>query len=161
MIGFIMKGIDLKNSNLTRNPRIWLEYLCWCIQYQMSVHKPYYPGWVRGLVLKYYPHANERWSIHWNMVRIWQQVNPDWQITPNRTPLPWYIGTAAFGPFIIPWEAVQRWFRSHTGGRSHRCEFTDKSNGVLYGGQDGGYMERYFEQFIANISADDSTDNYN
>jgi|SRR6185369_1971960 len=156
MIAFILEGIDFKNPRLTRSTRIWFQYFCWCIRHYMMFHHPDYPGWIRGLVYKYYPHAHQRWSVTWNMVRLWQHINPDFKLMPEITPFPWWIGMAALGPLRTPWTAVSRWFGRHTGGRSHRCEFTDRTHGALYGGQDGGFMNHYFEQFIANISAEDA-----
>lgn len=66
-----------------------------------------------------------------------------------------------FVPILNP--ALQRlksWFRHHTGGRSHRCEFTDKNHGALYGHSEGAFMDRYFEKFIQNISRDLEVQDY-
>jgi hypothetical protein len=84
------------------------------------------------------------------MAREWEARG----LTDYPRPLPRYIGAAAIGPFIRPWNWVARFFRRFTGGRSHRCEFTDREKGALYGGKEGAFMNRYFEQFLANISRD-------
>ncbi len=46
---------------------------------------------------------------------------------------------------------VCRWFRDRTGGRSHRCEFTDREHGALYGFNEGAFMDKLFDQFLKNI----------
>ena len=73
---------------------------------------------------------------------------------PELQPLPWYVGEVAMGPFYPLWKQMRAIVRKGRGGRSHRCEFTDKERGALYGGKDGGFMNEYFEQFIQNISRD-------
>lgn len=47
---------------------------------------------------------------------------------------------------------LQGFFRARTGGRTHRCEFTDKIEGALHGGKKGAFMDAYFEKFLENIS---------
>jgi hypothetical protein len=89
----------------------------------------------------------------WGTYNHWLALG--WKPKKDFTPLPWPICTSAFGPFVEPWDKVQGWFRKHTGDRTHRCEFTDKKRGALYGGKDGGFMEKYFEKFIENISEDE------
>lgn len=148
----ILKGIDFRNPRLTRSWRIWLEYLCWSVQFWMSYHKPYLPLRLRAFIFRHT--APERHHLSWRMVEHWKQVNPDY-VHPYK-PLPWPIMPSAFGPFVGPWDRVTRWFRRHTGDRSHRCEFTDKTRGALYGGQEGGYMNKLFEQFLHNIETEEN-----
>ena len=109
----------------TKNPIIWLRYLCWCVQNWMSRHTPYYPLRLRIWLHRLYPDTIKSY--------------------------PWYIGADCQGPFVGPWHQVSWFFRSFTGGRSHRCEFTDKKHGVLYGHNEGAFMDQYFE----NISISD------
>jgi hypothetical protein len=134
---------------MTKSPLIWFQYLCWCIQNWMSKHIPYYPVWLRKWLFKVTPDAHERWHLSQRVVAFWQKNNPGY-IHPVK-PLPWYIGEAGLGPLIIPWKRVQRFFRGFTGGRSHRCEFTDPYRGALYGHNEGAFMDKLFEQFIKNI----------
>lgn len=151
MIKFILKGVDFTDKRLTRKPSVWLEYLCWCISNQMSTHKPYLPDWLRMFICKRV--APSRFLATWNTIKGWQSIDPTFDVSKSKfRPLPWYIGVAAIGPFVPVWDRVTRIFRNRTGGRSHRCEFTDKTNGALYGGQEGGYMNRMFDRFIEDIS---------
>lgn len=155
MIRWVLRGVDFHDPNLTRSPRIWRQYLFWCIHFGMSYGwQPIYPEVFRRWILRHYPHARDRWSITWSTIDIWKQINPEWRTPITRKPLPWWIGTAAIGPFVRPWRRVERFFGNHTGGRSHRCEFTDKQSGALYGQNNGAYMNALFGQFIENISDD-------
>lgn len=52
------------------------------------------------------------------------------------------------------WRRVQRLFRQHTGGRSHRCEFTDRQKGALYGHNYGAFMDDYFNKFVDSLPDD-------
>ena len=141
-------------QQLTRDRKMWREYLCWCIGNWMDMHRPIYPLWLRHRLLNLYP--LERHGTSWRMFRHWQEIQPDNTTLHLLRPLPWYIGTYALGPFVRPWKAIARWFHRRRGGRSHRCEFTDSSRGALYGGQEGGFMEELFVQFLRNIEADDA-----
>jgi hypothetical protein len=133
----------------TKNPVIWFQYGCWQVQFWMMFHKPYYPLWFRMWLLDRYP--EERRSLTWRTIEMWKRANPKWQ--PTHLPLPWYIGDHAFGPFLGPWNRLQNLVRKGTGGRSHRCEFTDPESGALYGRNKGAFMDDYFDQLIANIDA--------
>ncbi len=136
--------------SMTKNLRIHLEYLCWRIQFWMSGHKPYYPLWLRMFLLSRFPET--RHFMDWITYNNWLRTG--WQPKPEYRPLPWFVGEAAIGPLVKPWSRVGHFFRAHTGGRSHRCEFTDRRRGALYGGQDGAFMNKLFDQFIENISGD-------
>ena len=138
-------------KKLSRNPKIWLEYLCWCIGNWMDTHKPYYPRRLRRWLHGRY--APERFGTTQFQYRFWLSLGHDTDRIYQYRPLPWYVGPHAIGPFIPVWNAVARWFHHHRGGRSHRCEFTDFQKGALYGGQMGAFMDRLFEQFMKNIGA--------
>jgi hypothetical protein len=138
----------METNRKTLSPVIWFQYFCWNVQFWMNTHKPYYPLRLRIWLLNGYD--ERRHQITRQMVRVWENLGR----TEYPEPLPWYIGTAALGPFVGPWSKAARFFRRLTGGRSHRCEFTDPEQGALYGGKEGAFMDRYFEQFIANISRD-------
>ena len=73
-------------------------------------------------------------------------------------PIPWPIGEAALGPFVRPWWRVADFIRRGTGGRSHRCEFTDPQRGALYGHQHGAFMDAYFDALLDNIKRDEAAD---
>lgn len=133
----------------TRNPRIWFQYGCWWVQFWMMFHKPYYPLWLRMWLLNRFP--EERRSLTRRTIEGWKHINPKYE--PKYPPLPWFVGDYAFGPFIGPWNRAQRLLRKGTGGRSHRCEFTDPESGALYGHNEGAFMDAYFDQLIANIDA--------
>jgi hypothetical protein len=123
-------GIRFRDPRLIRDYRIWLQYLCWCIQSWMSSHKPILPMFLR----------------------VWAyRLGAD--VSEIAKPLPWPLGEAAMGPFLAPWNRVERFFRDRTGGRSHRCEFTDREAGALYGGQQGPFMNKLFEQLLENIGS--------
>jgi hypothetical protein len=64
------------------------------------------------------------------------------------------FGFPIYHPPLInkPWRTVKFFLRSHTGGRSHRCEFTDPKKGALYGYDNGAFMDLYFDEFIRRIS---------
>lgn len=134
----------------TRNPAIWFAYWCWCVQFWMACHTPYWPMPVRHWAYRRY--GENRYGLTWRQIAQWRRVRPDWQ--PTAFPLPWWLGAYALGPFQFPWRRVQRWFRDRTGGRSHRCEFTDREHGALYGHREGPFMDAFFEQLIANVSVD-------
>lgn len=149
---FFLTGIHFDNPRLTRDWRIWLQYLCWCIKHWMMFHKPYLPMFVRGWAYRHY--GNERFHQSWRM-REWWRDGLGADVSKIAKPLPWPLCETAEGPFVRPWSRVERFFSNHTGGRSHRCEFTDREMGALYGGQQGAFMDRFFEQFIGNISNSD------
>lgn len=119
----------------TRNPLIWLQYLCWNIQWWMECHKPYMPSWWKKRVILHYAYTDKHGQRRVAM-------------TPR-------VNALLRGPFVPPWNWIARQIRRGTGGRSHRCEFTDKRHGALYGHHEGAFMNRYFEAFIVNISDDD------
>jgi hypothetical protein len=144
------KDVGMKRRK-TRNPLIWFQYGCWRVCTWMMFHRPYYP--LRLRIWLSYRYPEERWSLTWAMIDQWRRVRPDY--TPRHLPLPWYIGANAIGPFVGPWDRVQRIFRKGTGGRTHRCEFTDPQRGALYGHNEGPFMNAYFDKLIENISADD------
>lgn len=150
MIRFILTGIDFRNPNLTRNPRLWAQYLCWCVQHYMMFNKPILPGFIRIWAHRRWP---ERMHMTWRM-REWWRDGLGHDVSNIPKPLPWPLCEAAMGPFLAPWNRVERFFRVRTGGRSHRCEFTDRESGALYGSQQGPFMDALFEQLIANISED-------
>ena len=133
---------------LTRNWHIWAEYLCWCIARWIDVHQPYYPMWLRKRLLCHYP--PQRHGMTALQYRFWQRNYPKRDLSQWK-PLPWYVGQYGVGPFVRPWRWLYRQFKRHTGSRSHRCEFTDRERGALYGGREGPFMNRYFEQFLRNI----------
>lgn len=152
MSGYFMRGIDLQNPKLTRDWRIWAQYLCWCIGQWMTFHQPYLPMWIRCRLLRWFP--QQRWAMQWRMWEFW--VSQGYDLTNVPKPLPWPICPHGEGPFVSPWNRVAGWFRRRTGGRSHRCEFTDPQHGALYGANDGPFMDRLFDQFIENISQDEA-----
>jgi hypothetical protein len=137
----------MKNG-YTLNPIPWLQYAAWTIQWWMQTHRPIYPLWFRVWALKHY--GNERSGLTWDDIRRWETVRPDYK-HPHK-PVPWYIGAHGLGPLYAPWLRIARFVRRFTGGRSHRCEFTDREMGALYGHQHGAFMDRLFEVFIDRIS---------
>lgn len=110
----------MKKLSPFNHPKIYIEYLCWLIQWQL------------GKVTWCYP---LRFRVEW-----WKRTGKD-----NLCYMP--------GEKLL--RRAQRFFRNHTGGRSHRCEFTDPERGALYGGTDGGFMDAYFERFFNEISDED------
>jgi hypothetical protein len=95
----------------------------------------------------------ERFHQTWQQRKWWDEhLTVDVRTIPK--PLPWPLCEGAVGPLLVPWNRIERFFRARTGGRSHRCEFTDSGIGALYGGQEGAFMDKYFEQFIGNISGE-------
>jgi len=146
----LYKRLWRDRRRLTHNLKTWCEYLCWCTGNWMDMHLPIYSLRLRRRLLSRYP--PERHGTTRRMFQFWQQTQCHADLHRLR-PLPWYIGPYARGPFVPPWKAIARWFHCHRGGRSHRCEFTDSSRGALYGGQEGGFMEELFVQFLRNIEA--------
>lgn len=149
MSNYFTKGIRWRDPRLTRDLRIWAQYLCWCISSWMSFHKPILPMFIRVWAMRRWP---ERMGMTWRM-RAWWRDGLRSDVSKIPKPLPWPLCEAAMGPFLTPWDRVTRFFRSFTGGRSHRCEFTDPQQGALYGGQDGPFMDELFEVFIERIDA--------
>lgn len=134
---------------MTKNPIIWFQYLCWNIHWWMWQHKPYYPRRLRFWLRKRYPDTE---YFTKQQVEIWKKVRKGYQ--GNDKIWPWYVGDHGFGPFVPLWNRVANIFRKFTGGRSHRCEFTDPYRGALYGYKEGAFMNKHFEQLIRNISDD-------
>ena len=132
---------------MTKNPVIWFQYFCWCAQNWMSKHTPYYPLGVRIWLHRLYPDTIYQPQ---HMIDSWRRF--DKHYNERYKPPPWYIGMHCQGPFMRPWRRIQAFFRGLTGGLSHRCEFTDKKHGALYGHKEGAFMNELFEQFIENIS---------
>lgn len=151
MISHFTRGIDLRDKNLTRNRRIWLEYLCWCVSAWMDTHKPVYPIRLRVWLYRLYPDTVYQPQ---HSIDNWRRF--DKQYKEQYKPWPWFIGLHCQGPFMPIWGRAASFFRGYTGGRSHRCEFTDKQSGALYGGTEGAFMDRYFELFLKNISLEDN-----
>ena len=130
--------------------RIRLEYLCWKIQFWMRTHRPLYPVWLRGWLLSHFD--RERHFITWQAVDRYRRNNREFRLTKKNIPLPWWVGVGAQGPIIKLWNRLEHQFATRTGGRSHRCEFTDKEMGALHGYDYGPFMDQYFEEFIRRIS---------
>ena len=135
----------------TRNPRIWFQYACWCLQNWMTKHKPYYPdGLRRWLLDRYDPRRHSVSPAQW---RFWHK-NLKTPPSNEMRPLPWFVGVMAEGPFVGPWWRLSCFVRRFTGGRSHRCEFTDPEAGALYGHRCGAFMQEYFKIFLYNVTPD-------
>lgn len=71
----------------------------------------------------------------------------------------WYArrtgkGIIAWPVLNRPYLRIVRFAIRQKGEFSHRCEFTDKQDGALYGGTSGGFMNELFNQFVKNISTD-------
>ena len=154
MLKFVLKGVDLKDKRLTRNPRIWAMYLCWCIANKMSYDAFTYPDWFRLYVIKHY--SPSRMGMTWKRIDEWKRINPDFKMSPDMRPLPGIIGPYAIGPLNPLWIKLRHFIGKGSGRYSHRCEFTDKERGALYGGKDGAFMNDLFAEFIGNISSDDT-----
>ena len=116
----------------------------------MSWHEPRYPLWLRCWLLSKY--SSERHFVTWTAVRWWQSHLSHFELTEDNIPLPWYIAPGAIGPFLKPWRKLAGWFIGHTGGRTHRCEFTDPQMGALFGHRNGAFMDSYFAVLIDRIS---------
>src|SRR5689334_13576268 len=108
MITFILRGVDFKDPNLTRDVHLWVRYLCWCIQFWMSCHRPILPDWLRGLIFRLTP--PERYHLSWRMIEQWKRIDPNFN--PLHKPLPWPICESALGPFDKPWCVIQRRIRN-------------------------------------------------
>ena len=104
--------------------------------------------------------------------RVWWQYFW-WCISVKIPPQPylphffrlWYIKRTKKNIISWPvlrgvWPYLRRFVNRRKGEFSHRCEFTDKKDGALYGGTSGGFMNRLFEEFIERISADVDTGEY-
>lgn len=115
LINSIISGVDLKHSNITKNRKIWKEFM-WYIIYVNCPTNIYYPLWFQILTYK--------------LGHLIQQP-------------PLFLRK----PFVL----IRNQSRKRTGGRGHRCEFTDKNKGALYGGQEGAFMEKLFQKFIDNL----------
>lgn len=138
----------------TRDPRVWAQYACWCVQFWMRRHVPSLPGFVRRWALRHF--GNDRFNVTPQMFAWWSRRGMVTNETPR--PIPWPIGEAALGPFVRPWGRVADFIRRGTGGRSHRCEFTDPKRGALYGHKDGAFVDAYFDALVANIERDEVID---
>lgn len=56
-----------------------------------------------------------------------------------------------FGPFSRLFQRIASPFRTIAGANAHRCDFTDRETGLLYGG-DGAAMNLLFAEFSEQIS---------
>lgn len=136
----------------TRDPRVWAQYGCWWVHFWMGGHQPILPTPLRNWA--YDRWGGRRWSITAQAVRDWQRfggMTPEQAQRPENRPLPWPFGPYALGPFVGTWRRVMHWFGRRTGGRSHRCEFTDRERGALWGHTEGPFMDRIFERFLENL----------
>lgn len=113
----------------TRDLRIRLQYTCWRIQFWMMTHRPHVVPSI----------------LHMPIARIWRRLIGRGPVKPPAW-LNW-IWTAG----LPGWYSIERFFRRHTGGRSHRCEFTDRQHGALYGHNEGAFMNAYFDKLLENI----------
>lgn len=135
----------------TRDPRIWLQYACWCVQFWMSGHRPLLPNRLRWWCRHLFP-DQRRHHVTREQYRFWLSGRHNDPATLPK-PLPWPFEPHFVGPFYAPWKRVERWFRAGTGGRSHRCEFTDREHGALWGHREGAFMDRLFDRFVERIEA--------
>lgn len=132
--------------------RVRFEYACWNVQWWMERHQPRLP---RRLVRRLMPLFDpRRHHVGRQQYDFWLRGGHDPARLPR--PLPWPICPNFEGPLLRPWRRVQRWFRGHTGGRSHRCEFTDPAHGALHGHDEGAFMDRYFDGFLRSIEPEDA-----
>lgn len=124
----MLKGVDIHNPNLTRNPRIWWRFVCWHISFLMMFHRPISPQFIRRWLISYYGDRPSQF-----MFDFWKRQNPEWQPTKNQHPYPAWVGDHVFGYQVVLWDKVQRWFRNQA-GCSSRYQFTSQELGLLYGG---------------------------
>lgn len=132
--------------------KVWLEYICWKVAFWMGNHEPCYPLAIQRWLLKHY--VPSRHFVTWNDIAWWSRNLSNFRVDQTNRPLPWFVGPAARGPFIYPWRRIRSWFWQHTGGRSHRCEFTDLKRGALYGHCEGAFMDEYFNELLQRIDSE-------
>jgi hypothetical protein len=117
----------------------------------MSGHRPWLPVRLRILLWRLFP-DRRRHHVSWHQYRFWlEQPYNDPATLPK--PLPWPICPAFAGPFVAPWDRLTHLIARGAGGRSHRCEFTDRRRGALWGHHEGAFMDRLFDAFVEEISA--------
>ncbi len=141
----------------TKNPVVWAQYACWNVQWWMTLHQPYAPMWFRGWATYRYGvriggPGKEPWLPERHMIEGWMRLDPSY--VPPKLP-PWWVGSNASGPLLPVWNRIAGFFRAKTGGRSHRCEFTDPMRGALYGHNEGPFMNAYFDRFLERIGDED------
>ena len=134
-----------------RKIKVYFMYACWIVANWMDNHKPYLPRFVRLLVFKYYPGAETRMVASKRTYDWW--ISQGHEVDKKFKPLPWPICENCFGPFIKPWNKIRNFVAKGRGGHAHRCDFTDKKNGLLYGG-DGQTMNKLWGKFMETIDND-------
>lgn len=149
LIKHFTHGIEPRNPRLVKSPRVWWKYLNWCIYTYLQRYSFVYPMFIRKWAYRRY--GERRYWLSNRTYAYWRETNPDWIPSKESTPLPWYIGEAGMGPVRLVWKRFLRIFSNQKGEYSHRCEFTDREKGALYGGKEGAFMNRLFEQFLENI----------
>ena len=83
----------------TKNPIIWLQYLCWNVQFWMSKQSMAYPIRLRRWFMGRY--SLERLGTTQRQIDSWKSMNPNF--VPKYKPTPWFVREHALGPFYYPW----------------------------------------------------------
>ena len=60
-----------------------------------------------------------------------------------------------YTPLIKPWRYIERIFMKIRGNHAHKSDFTDKKDGLLYGGS-GETMNNLWHEFMRRINYDDN-----
>lgn len=111
----------------TKNPIIWLRFFAWKIQFRWE-HRDYA---IRYLFIR------ERKDGTWNIPTKWSSEDYDRHYQ-------WYMKIKKIG-----WRILFGHLRRFA-GYSHKCEFTDRKNGLLHGGQGAG-MDDAFDRFVDSL----------
>lgn len=135
----------LGRAPMTRDWRVWLAYVGWWANHNLSQLPGATPRWAMSLLHRIPPrgfiihHSAPRSTVHrkpghpfsWWSCRLWV-IWREW-LTPAVHRVAGAMSAKRFRQF------------------AHRCDWTDVETGLLYGG-DGLAMNRAFEQFVENIS---------
>jgi len=110
----------------TMNPIIWLRFFAWKIQFWWSYRDPFKLFFIR-----------EQADGTWRIPKIWGEKY--YQLR-----LDWYYTVKNAGSWLI-FSHLRRF-----AGYAHKCEFTDRKEGLLYCGQGAG-MDDLFDSFVESL----------
>ena len=138
------KGVDPRNPRFTRSASIYWRYFCWWAANNLDQ----LPGGVPRRLLQLAGCFDRRpvTLIHNGPTTTLRfESSGRWRAGEGRFYQFW------FGPITALFRRIASPFRMVAGANAHRCDFTDRETGLLYGGN-GKAMNLLFAEFSEQIS---------
>lgn len=139
----LWKGIHPRHPRFCRDVRIWWRYACWWAASNLVQLPGAAP---RGLMRLAGCFDRRRVTLIHNGPATSLRFEPSgrWRAGEGRFYQFW------FGPLSAAVRRIAKPFSAARGANVHRCDFTDRETGLLYGG-DGAAMTGLFDKFVAAI----------